>query len=253
MTDEGRLNLESREGSSASSQPPRATAGSPAEGVQSGLGRWIARVVYPGLPVGWRPWARRCVLRLEKGPVYSRSVREILARYHGVEVGLYTIGPCETDPDQFAAGTVIGRYCSVYYTARILASDGPVEILPAGGPAWSLRPRDPRPTRPAGAGLVVGHDVYIGHNAVILPSVRRIGHGAVIGAGSVVHEDVPPYAVVTGNPARVVRYRFRPETIQHLLQEQWWLKSIDELVASGRPLNARLEQDGRPGQESRDL
>jgi len=232
-----------REGSSGSAELARGMTGARNEGVQSRLGRWVARALYPNLPHGLRPWLRRCVMRWERGPVYSRSVREILARYHGVEVGMYTIGPCESDPDQFADGTVIGRYCSVYYTVRILRSDGPAESVFEGGPAWDARRSGDRGTRPAGSGLVVGHDVYIGHNAVILPSVRRIGHGAVVGAGSVVHEDVPPYAVVTGNPARAVRYRFRPETIQRLLQEQWWLQSIDELVASGSPLNARVEAD----------
>ncbi len=223
------------------------------EGAQSRLGRWVARGLYSRSPSELRPWLRRCVMRWERGPVYSRSIREILIRYHRVEVGMYTIGPCETDPDQFAPGTVIGRYCSIYYTVRILEADGPAESGVEGGPAWDLGRRMALGMRPTKTGLVVGHDVYIGHNAVILPSVRRIGHGAVIGAGSVVHEEVPPYAVVTGNPARVVRYRFRPEVIQRLLQEQWWVKSIDELVASGRPLNARVEQDGRPQQERRVL
>jgi acetyltransferase-like isoleucine patch superfamily enzyme len=79
------------------------------------------------------------------------------------------------------------------------------------------------------AGLSIGNDVFIGHNAIILPTVEQIGDGAIIGAGSVVHKDVAPYAVVTGNPARVVRYRFSEKTIAQLLESRWWLRTIDEL------------------------
>jgi acetyltransferase-like isoleucine patch superfamily enzyme len=67
----------------------------------------------------------------------------------------------------------------------------------------------------------IGNDVYIGANVFILDGVV-IGDGAVVGAGAVVTRDVPPYAVAVGVPARVVKYRFDPETIQKLLQRQWW-------------------------------
>ncbi|MDW8380811.1 MAG: CatB-related O-acetyltransferase [Verrucomicrobiota bacterium] len=201
----------------------------------------MARWFYGRTPSTLQGCLRRLVLRLEGGPVYSCSIREIFWRYHGVSVGMYTIGPCESEPSNFAAGTRIGRYCSVYYTAMVLSQSGPEEPVFVGGPAWDPRrwskpkyARDP-------VGVDIGHDVYIGHNAVILPSVQTIGHGAVIGAGSVVHDDVPPYAVVTGNPARVVRYRFRAATIEKLLAEQWWLKTIDELAASRQRLDAPLE------------
>jgi hypothetical protein len=63
-----------------------------------------------------------------------------------------------------------------------------------------------------------------------MPHVRQIGHGAVVAAGAVVSNDVPPYAVVVGNPARVVRYRFPPAIIQRLLAEKWWERSIEELL-----------------------
>ena len=68
-----------------------------------------------------------------------------------------------------------------------------------------------------------------GHNSIIMPGVGRIGDGAVVAAGAVVNKEVPPYAVVVGNPARVVRYRFDPETIERLLAEKWWEKDIDEI------------------------
>lgn len=68
---------------------------------------------------------------------------------------------------------------------------------------------------------VIGNDVWIGHGALILPGVT-IGNGAIIGAGAVVARDVPDYAIVAGNPARVIRYRFDPEVIERLNRIAWW-------------------------------
>ncbi|RKP47232.1 hypothetical protein D7Z26_23270 [Cohnella endophytica] len=67
----------------------------------------------------------------------------------------------------------------------------------------------------------IGHDVWIGTNAVILPGVA-IGNGAIIGAGAVVTKNVPHYAIVVGVPARVIRYRFAPEQIEELNRIEWW-------------------------------
>jgi serine acetyltransferase len=77
--------------------------------------------------------------------------------------------------------------------------------------------------------LKIGNDVWLGHNSIIMPNVKEIGTGAVIGAGAVVNKDVPPYAVVVGNPARVVKYRFEKCVIEELLKSKWWEKSIEEL------------------------
>lgn len=74
----------------------------------------------------------------------------------------------------------------------------------------------------------IGHDVWIGRSAIVLPGVA-VGDGAVIGAGAVVTKSVPPYSVVAGNPARLVRYRFDEETVNKLLSVQWWNLPADEL------------------------
>lgn len=79
-----------------------------------------------------------------------------------------------------------------------------------------------------GGDTVIGHDVWIGHGAMVLPGVT-VGHGAIIGAGAVVSRDVPDYAVVAGNPARVVRMRFAPEVIALLLQLAWWHREVEEI------------------------
>lgn len=76
--------------------------------------------------------------------------------------------------------------------------------------------------------IVIGNDVWIGANAVILPGVT-VSNGAVIGAGAVVTKDVPPYAIVGGVPARIIRYRFSKEEIEILLSAKWWDWDIEKI------------------------
>jgi serine acetyltransferase len=69
--------------------------------------------------------------------------------------------------------------------------------------------------------IIIENDVWIGAKATIMSGVR-IGNGAIVAAGSVVSKDVPPYAIVAGNPAKVVKYRFSDEQIKKLLSIAWW-------------------------------
>lgn len=79
---------------------------------------------------------------------------------------------------------------------------------------------------------VIGSDVWIGTRALILQGVT-VGHGAVVGAGAVVTKDVEPYAIVAGNPARVLRKRFDDETIAALLRSAWWERDDAWLTQHG--------------------
>ena len=96
------------------------------------------------------------------------------------------------------------------------------------------------PKRPYDANqrlLTIGNDVWIGAYAFINCSkVTSIGDGAIIGSGAVVLEDVPPYAIVVGVPAKVKRYRYSPEMIETLLRVQWWNWSVDEINANADAL-----------------
>ncbi len=75
---------------------------------------------------------------------------------------------------------------------------------------------------------IIGHDVWIGQNAVIMDGVN-VGTGAVIASGAVVTKDVEPFAIMGGVPAKCIKYRFNKETASKILRDEWWLKSDEEL------------------------
>lgn len=77
--------------------------------------------------------------------------------------------------------------------------------------------------------LIIGNDVWIGEGATIMQGVK-IGDGAVIGTRSVVTKDVPPYAIVAGNPAKIIRYRFNDEVIESLERIKWWDWPTDKII-----------------------
>lgn len=82
----------------------------------------------------------------------------------------------------------------------------------------------------------IGNDVWIGRSAIVLSGVV-IGNGAVVGAGAVVTKNVPPYAIVAGNPARIIRYRFSEQVIQKLEHIQWWNFPDERLFELGGYFN----------------
>ena len=79
--------------------------------------------------------------------------------------------------------------------------------------------------------IVIGHDVWIGSEAMILSGVQ-VGTGAIIASRAVVSKDVPPYAIVGGNPATILKYRFTPEVIEKLLNQKWWEWDEEKIKAS---------------------
>src|SRR5271157_179392 len=198
------------------------------EGKKSLLGPLLCWLYGLGLRT-IRSMVRSIVARIEGGELYSLTLRDIMRKYHGVDIGLYTMG-APFEPSAFPSGAKIGRFCSMSWTARAFNVDHPMNLKSTHAfffnPRLGLVGHDPR-THPL---LTIGNDVYIGHNAIILSSVRTIGDGAWIGAGTMVHQNVPPYAIVLGHPGRVVRYRFEEETITDLVASRWWDKPLSEIA-----------------------
>ena len=77
--------------------------------------------------------------------------------------------------------------------------------------------------------IIIGNDVWIGANAIILPGVT-VGDGAIIGAGAVVTRDVPPYAIMVGVPAKILKYRYTKDDIKKLLKIAWWNWSSEKIA-----------------------
>ncbi|MBQ7680954.1 MAG: CatB-related O-acetyltransferase [Oscillibacter sp.] len=128
---------------------------------------------------------------------------------------------------------IIGKFCQIAAGVEFVMNGANHQMNAVSTfPFYTLEGWDMNP--PAMADLpfkgdtVIGNDVWIGQNAVILPGVH-IGDGAIIGANSVVGGEVSPYAIVIGNPARELRKRFDDELIHLMLKLRWWDKSIEEI------------------------
>lgn len=91
-----------------------------------------------------------------------------------------------------------------------------------------LMVKEPKEVEISKGPILIGNDVWIGDSAIVLSGVS-IGSGAVVAAGAVVTTNVPPYAIVAGNPARVIRYRFSKSKIYELMNVKWWDWSEDRL------------------------
>ena len=150
----------------------------------------------------------------------SLPLREHFARRWQVEVGLYSYG-C-FDPWRTPRRTRIGRYCSFAKSARILDANHPIDALTTHPYLYEARFGVVASDLIDPPWLDIGDDVWISHNATITPGCKAIGRGAIIGAGAVVTHNVPPYAIIAGLPATLLRFRFDPETIAAIEASRWW-------------------------------
>lgn len=130
------------------------------------------------------------------------------------------------------AYATIGAFCSIASYCAIGGGSHPLDgvstspVFYSGGPGWSAHA--PQKAANEHREVNIGNDVWIGEAVFICEGVN-IGTGAVIGAHSVVTRDVPPYAIVAGAPAKLLRYRFDTQTIEGLLNSQWWEWPVERL------------------------
>ena len=170
-----------------------------------------------------------------------------------IEIGDFTYYDDPDGPDKFAEKCVlhhydfigdrlvIGKFCAIAEGARFIMNGAnhamsgfstyPFNIF---GHGWE-EGFDPETwSKEVRGDTIVENDVWIGMDAVIMPGVR-IGNGAIVAAKSVVTHDVPPYAIVAGNAAKVVKMRFDDFTVRRLLKAAWWDWPVDKI---GRNLDA---------------
>ncbi len=172
-----------------------------------------------------------------------------------VEVGDGTYGANLITIREWQQGSVvrIGKYCSIAPDITILLGENhaydrittyPFQKLLLGSVDGA------KPDSYTNGDVVIGHDVWLGIGSTIISGIS-IGSGAIVAAYSHVVKDVPPYCVVGGNPARIIRKRFTEEEINEMLALKWWdhadVHSISKLLISGtiQELKAALAEAGQ--------
>lgn len=169
--------------------------------------------------------------------VYLKSV----VNDPNIEIGEYTIyNDFVNDPRDFEKNNVlyhypvngdklkIGKFCSIACGTKFLFTSANHALgslstytFPIFFEEWGLDPKNIRSAWDNKGDIVIGNDVWIGYEAVILSGVT-IGDGAIIGTRAVVTKDVPPYTIVGGVPAKPIRKRFDDNTVEELLKLRWW-------------------------------
>jgi len=150
-----------------------------------------------------------------------------------VEIGEYTtIANVEILTWNTTDTIKIGKFCSIASGAKILGGGNHKIYRVTSYPLkhvllYDMKRRTDDCSEAKGP-IIIGNDVWIGAYSIILSGVK-IGDGAVVGAGAVVSKDVPPYAIVAGNPAKIIRYRFSESQIEELLLIKWWDWDIEKI------------------------
>lgn len=185
------------------------------------------------MPSIYRVVAERLAIRLLPNLEQdSLLLRAYFRDNYNVVIGMYSAGAFNSN--RIGPGTKIGRYCSFANTVRIITENHPIQSITTHSISY-VRGGGDADRQVVRAGCIeIDDDVWIGSLAIVTPGVRRIGRGAIIGAGSVVTKDVPPYAIVAGNPARQIRLRFDESTIAAIEASRWWELDKKEL---GRKLS----------------
>lgn len=186
----------------------------------------------------------KTIMRVFYSRMQDQPSRNLAERYPHYRIGQGTYGDLEVLSWGEGTTLTIGSYTSIAEGVKVFlggehridwVTTYPFNVLWESAKHYKGHPKTK-------GNVVIGNDVWIGTEALILSGVT-IGDGAVIGARSVVTRDVPPYAVVAGNPARFVKYRFEEIVIERLLALKWWNWEPRQVInAMPELLDKRIEK-----------
>lgn len=189
--------------------------------------------------------------------IYPRSndnqtiyLKNVITR-DNIKVGDYTIyNDFNNDPRDFEKNNVlyqytvnndkliIGKFCSIACKAKFLMTSGNHTMkslsnytFPIFYEKWDLPVSHITDAWDNKGDIEIGNDVWIGYDAIIMSGVK-IGDGSIIGTRAVVTKDVPPYTIVGGVPAKVIKKRYDDETISKLLKIKWWNWTYEKIQAN---------------------
>lgn len=174
---------------------------------------------------------RRCIKKiclLEGGEAYSKTARILYKEAYGIEIGYGTYGGIWTNGSLRYRDFSIGNYCSIAQNVYIYTDNHPLDKF-STHPFLYCKSHGADEEISYSHPLIIGNDVWIGQNVIILPSCHNIGNGAVIGAGTIVTKDIDPYTINVWNPAHPIKKRFSDDVIKKLEETHWWDLELDEL------------------------
>lgn len=189
--------------------------------------------------MGWisRYRRRKEKKKIKKLPPAIRGAALFKYHYPDYEYGVGSYGLPEVRDWKEGAVLKIGSYCSIADEVKILLGGHHrtdwVTMYPF--PAFMPEISDICDFGGTRGDVIIGSDVWLCTGCTILSGVT-VGHGAVVAAGAVVSRDVEPYAIVAGNPAKQISWRFDEETRRELLESQWWTWPHSEIEAVARLL-----------------
>ena len=171
---------------------------------------------------------KKIIIKLEGRQSESKLLRNYYRDKKNIDIGMYSYGGCFNKNFKTRGKIKVGNYCSIHYSCHYVDNNHPINEVTTSPYFFSKKfGLDVEETKEGT--LEIGNDVWIGSNVVILPGCKKIGNGAIIGAGAIVTKDIEPYSVVCGVPAKHLKYRFDKETKNLLEKSKWWELTPQEL------------------------